>query len=147
MLGRFGFLFLLVALAWILQLAFSLLQTKRFHRRIAELRKGSFASATGLAGNNWKRKVYGVLIVDKDYTVIRAEKLAGFTVFANLKPVPALTGISIDRIEQSDPIEGIDKKTWSAFQNAVSYLHSHEEEEEEEDDPETTTEGNISDNA
>lgn len=136
MLGRFGFLFLVVALAWILQLALSLLQTRRFHRRIAELRTGSFATATGFAGSNWKRKVYGVLVVDENYTVTHAEKLAGFTVFANLKPVPELVGLSIHRLEQEDPVDGIAKKAWSAFQNAADYLRSHKEEgnEEEEED-------------
>lgn len=127
MLGRYGFLFLLIALAWILQLALSLLQTRRFHRRITELRKGSYATATGLAGNNWKRKVYGVLVVDEDYTVTNAEMMAGFTVFANLKPVPELVGLSIDRIQNPEPVQGIGKKAWSAFQSAAAYLRSHME--------------------
>lgn len=134
MLGRYGFLFLLIALAWILQLALSLLQTRRFHRRIAELRRGSYATATGLAGNNWQRKVYGVLVVDEDYTVTHAEMMAGFTVFADLKPVPELAGLSIERIEQPDPVEGIKKKAWTAFQNAAVYLRSHREEAGDADD-------------
>lgn len=131
MLGRYGFLFLLIALAWVLQLALSLLQTRRFHRRIAELRNGSFATATGIAGNNWKRKVYGVLVVDENYTVTNAEIMAGFTVFANLKPVPELAGVSLERIEQPEPVDGIKKKAWSAFQNAAGYLRSHMEEADE----------------
>jgi glucitol operon activator protein len=132
-LGRFGFLFLVVALAWILQLALSLLQTRRFHRRITELRRGSFATATGFAGSNWKRKVYGVLVVNENYEVIHAEKLTGFTVFASLKPVPDLVGLSVDRLEQDEPVAGIAKKTWLAFQNAAKYLLSHKEEDDEDE--------------
>ena len=133
MLGRFGFLFLLVALAWISQLALSLLQTRRFHRRVAELRTGSYASAVGLAGNNWRRKVYGVLVVDHAYTVLRAEILAGFTVFAHLKPVPALVGVPIERIERSDPLTGVSQKTWIAFRNAARYIHDHAERSHEDE--------------
>ena len=127
MVNQFGTLFLLLALAWIGQLALSLLQTRTFYRRVARLRKGSYASAIGVTGSNWKRKVYGVLVVDENLTITAAERLRGFTVFAGLKPQPELVGHPLDRVEQELPLEGMSKKTWSAFQNAAGYIRSHEQ--------------------
>ena len=127
MLNQFGYVFLLLALAWIGQLALSLLQTRRFYRQVAQLRQGSYASAIGLAGSTWKRKVYGVLVVDTDLRVIRAGQLSGFTVFASLKPVSEVTGLHLDRIEEETPVTGVSQKLWSAFQNAAGYIRSHEE--------------------
>lgn len=125
MFSQFGSLFLLVALVWVLQLAFSLLQTRRFHGRVAQLRKGSYATGIGFAGSTWKMKVYGVLVVNEDLTITAAEKLAGFTVFAALKPVPALVGLPLDRVSNGEPVSGVSRKLWAAFQNAAGYIASH----------------------
>ena len=121
----FGLVFLLLAAAWLAQLALSLLQTRRFYRRVAELRRGSHASAIGVAGNNWRRKLYAVLVVDEHYRITAAEKLSGFPVFAGLKPVTALHGLAIERIEDETPVEGIPAKLWSAFANAAEYIRRH----------------------
>ncbi len=126
----FGLVFLLLAAAWLAQLALSLLQTRRFYRRVAELRRGSHASAVGVAGNNWRRKLYAVLVVDERYRITAAEKLAGFTVFAGLKPVEALRGLALERIEDETPVAGISKKLWSAFGNAAEYIGRHRSENE-----------------
>ena len=127
--GRgFGLVLLLLAAAWLAQLALSLLQTRRFYRRVAELRRGSHASAIGVAGNNWRRKLYAVLVVDEHYRITAAEKLSGFTVFAGLRPVEALRGLELERIEDATPVDGIPQKLWSAFGNAAEYIRRHREE-------------------
>lgn len=131
MMNQFGVLFLLLALAWIGQLALSLLQTRQFYRHVAQLRKGSYASAVGLAGSNWKRKVYGVLVVDENLTVTAAQKLSGFTVFARLKPVPQVEGVPLDRMEEEAPIPGVPRKIWDALRNAAGYIRTHEQSREE----------------
>lgn len=125
-------LFLAVAFVWMLQLILSLLQTKRFHRRIAELRKMGPATSIGYSGKNWTGKKYGVLVVDEERRVIRAEKLTGFTVFSNLKEVPGLAGLPIERVLQPEPLPGVKKSLWDAFTNAAEYIVKHDTKEENE---------------
>lgn len=120
--NRYAGLFLAVALVWILQLALSLLQTRRFHKRVFQLRKEGSETSVGMSGSTWKRKVYGVLVVDEDRTILRAEKLSGLTVFANLQPVPELGGKPMSVLDQDTPIPGINEKLWKAFQNAAGFI-------------------------
>jgi glucitol operon activator protein len=133
MMNQFGSLFLVVALVWVLQLVFSLFQTRRFHGRVAVLRKGSYATGIGYSGSTWKTKVYGVLVVNDELSIIAAEKLSGFTVFAALKPVPALVGLQLDRLSSDQPVTGVSKKAWNAFQNAAGYIMAHHEADADDD--------------
>lgn len=120
--NRYAGLFLAIALVWILQLALSLLQTRRFHRRVSQLRQEGNQTSVGMSGSTWKRKVYGVLVVNEDRTILRAEKLSGFTVFANLQPVPELGGKPMSVLDREQPIEGVNEKLWKAFQNAAGFI-------------------------
>lgn len=120
--NRYAGLFLAIALVWILQLALSLLQTRRFHKRVFQLRKEGNQTSVGMSGSTWKRKVYGVLVVNQDRTILRAEKLSGFTVFANLRPVPELGGKPMSVLDRDEPLPGINEKVWKAFQNAAGFI-------------------------
>ena len=125
-------LFLALAFVWVLQLIFSLLQTKRFHKSVAELRKQGAATSVGISGRNWTLKNYGVLVVDEERVVIRAQKLTGFTVFANLKDVPQLSGFSLERFDSQEPVTGVKKKLWQAFQSAAAFIIRHDKKQLEE---------------
>jgi DNA-binding transcriptional regulator of glucitol operon len=120
--NRYAGLFLAIALVWILQLGFSLLQTRRFHKRVFQLRKEGNQTSVGMSGSTWKRKVYGVLVVDEARTILRAEKLSGFTVFASLQPVPELGGKPMSVLDQDEPVAGLNEKLWKAFQNAAGFI-------------------------
>lgn len=127
MLNNVGVVFLVLGLAWVGQLGLTLLQMRRFYRDSARMREGSYASGTGLAGSTWKRKVYGVIVVDEHLNIMRAGKLSGFTVFAGMQPVPSIVGLPLSRIEEETPVNGVSRKLWTAFQNAAGYIRSHEE--------------------
>ncbi len=120
--NRYAGLFLAIALVWILQLALSLLQTRRFHKRVFQLRKEGNQTSVGMSGSTWKQKVYGVLVINQDRTILRAEKLSGFTVFANLRPVPELGGKPMSVLDRDEPLPGINEKVWKAFQNAAGFI-------------------------
>jgi DNA-binding transcriptional regulator of glucitol operon len=122
-----GWLLLALAAVWALQLVLSLFQSKRFHRKVFELRKEGDKASVGMAGTNWKRKVYAVLVVDEDRETVHAHKLDGFTVFANLEPVPELVGLPMARLEKSEPVSGVTRKVWTAFQNAAGYIRDADE--------------------
>jgi len=122
-----GWLVLALAAVWALQLVLSLYQSKRFHRKVFELRKQGDKASVGMTGTNWKRKVYAVVVVDENRETIHAYKLDGFTVFANLEPVPELVGIPLSRFEQDQPVSGVTRKVWTAFQNAAGYIRDADE--------------------
>jgi DNA-binding transcriptional regulator of glucitol operon len=120
--ANIGWLLLALAAVWALQLVLSLYQSKRFHRTVFELRKEGDKASVGMTGSNWKRKVYAVVVVDEDRETVHAYKLDGFTVFANLEPVPELVGLPLARFEKSEPVSGVTRKVWTAFQNAAGYI-------------------------
>lgn len=121
-----GSIFLALAIVWVLQLALSLLQTRRFHRKVSDLRRGNYASAVGMSGSTWKRKVYGVLVVDETLTVQSGHELSGITVFADLKPVPGVVDVPLSRIEEDQPLDGVKPKIWAALQQAARFIRNHE---------------------
>ena len=106
-------------IAWMMQFALTYLQMRRFNKRLIELRK-SGTTVTGMSGSMYKRRAYGILVIDKNEKILKAEQFSGWTVFAGLKPVKELEGISIkDVIDESIELP-VSKKIRSAFQNAVA---------------------------
>ena len=121
-----------LAVAWIAQLGLSLFQMKRFYKRRGVLRKLGRASV-GLSGSTYKGKVYTIIVVDENDQVIIGEKLSGITVFANLKPVPEVVGLSLEDLLQEEPQNAIKKKVWNSFTNAANQFFPAEEIKLEED--------------
>ena len=124
-------LFPAVAFVWMLQLILSLLQTRRFHREVAELRRGGAVTSVGMSGRNWTLKKYSVLVVDDKRTIQSAHRLTGITVFAGLKEVPELAGMSLSVLKSETPIPGISGKLWAAFQNASEFIAGYDRREAE----------------
>ena len=78
-------------------------------------------SAVGVSGNIYRTKAYAVLAVDPQNRIVRAEKLTGFTIFAQLRPVDSLAGYALSDL-LSGPVEGLSPKLYSAFQMAAEAL-------------------------
>ena len=112
----------LVALlvAWLLQGIASFWQARRFYGRIQKLR-ASGRCAVGVSGSIYKTKAYGVLVVDGTGRIVRAEKLTGFTIFAQLRPVDQLVGRTLSDL-LSGPIKGLSPKVHNAFKMAAETL-------------------------
>lgn len=111
---------ILLVIAWVAQLGLSLWQTRRFYRKVGEMRKLGRTSI-GLAGSMYKGKTYGVLTVDEDDRVVQAAKLSGWTVFANLKPISNLNGASLTEILSGSAQDfALRPKLFKAFQNAAA---------------------------
>jgi hypothetical protein len=97
-------------------------QMARFHRRSQKLRRLGTHMATGVSGNMYRRKVYGLLVTDGSRTVVAAEQLSGWTVAAGLKPVPELVGLDLDVVGKGDPPAGVRAKQWAAFDHAADFI-------------------------
>lgn len=134
---KYVLLFALVVVAWILQLVLSTFQYRRYYGRLRELRKEGARTAVGMVGTNWKTKAYGVLVIDEKDVIVRAEKLSGWTVFANLKPVEEVLGLPIEALEAEEPIAGVPKRIWLALQEAKTYLDEEEAKEKNAESAET----------
>jgi len=110
-------------IAWVIQYTMTYFQMRRFNKRIAEFKKLGTTSI-GMAGSVYKRRTYGVLVIDKDEKILKAEQLSGWTVFAGLKPVKVLEGLSTKEV-MDDSIEiAIPLKVRRAFQNAIQQIEN-----------------------
>lgn len=124
-------------IAWTIQFCMTYLQMKRFQKRLNELRKDGM-TATGMSGSMYKRRVYGVLVIDKNEKVIHAEQFSGWTVFAGLKPVKELEGLTTKDILDDEMPLPISKKVRNAFQAAVEEIEKAKEKAaEKKDEPST----------
>ncbi len=109
-------------IAWIIQFAMTYLQMQRFNKRLKELRKGGKITATGMSGSMYKRRAYGILVIDENEKVLHAEQFSGYTIFASLKPVKELEGLTIHDVMDESIVLPISKKIRNAFQNAVAEI-------------------------
>ncbi|NOX61961.1 MAG: transcriptional regulator [Chloroflexi bacterium] len=127
-------LIILIAIAWALQLALTLWQTRRFYRRLYELRRDG-RSAIGMAGSIYRGRIYVILVVSEDNIIRHAEKLSGWTVFASLRPVPILVGKPLDLLlKETDDSLSLSKKEREAFLNAANNLLEFEQEDGEDEE-------------
>ena len=110
-----------LAAAWLVQYYLAWWQMRRFYKRIAELRRDGLVSI-GMAGSSWRRKQYGVLVVDKADKIVHVEQLSGWTVLATLKPVPGLDGRPMSHLFDDDHKLPVSDKLLLALQNAASYV-------------------------
>lgn len=115
------YLFLIVAILWVAQFGMAYWQLRRFHGRIAELRKVG-KTAVGMHGNRWRGRTYAVLTVDGQERIRRAELFDGWTVFSKLRPVAELEGRPVSILAEGGPPAGVRQAQWAALQHAASFL-------------------------
>jgi DNA-binding transcriptional regulator of glucitol operon len=125
--GSTGVFLALLVVGWVLQGMFSFWQAKRFYGRIQQLRTLG-RTAVGVAGSIYRTKAYGVLAVDGENRIVRAEKLSGFTFLAQPKPVQQLAGMTLSDF-LSGPVNGLSPKLYDAFKMAAESLVKESEAE------------------
>lgn len=136
---NYGYIFLVLAAAYALQLFLTGWQAKRFFRKLKTLRKDGVASI-GMSGGKWSGRTYAVLVVDKSKKIIHAQKMSGMTIFSTLIPVEGLVGLSAQELLDENRVFPIKKKLLSAFRNAADQYFKaakkaeHNEEEHDEQD-------------
>lgn len=118
-----NYLFLVIAVLWLAQFAMAWWQLRRFHMRIAELRKTG-RTAVGLKGNRLSGRTYAVLTVDTHGIIQSAEVFDGWTIFSQLRPVAWLQGQPMGVLQAAEPRAGIRKAQWEALQHAAGFLEA-----------------------
>lgn len=125
MFKEYAVIFLSLGVAMALQIFLTGAQTKRFMRRLRDLRKDGRTSI-GKAGNIYKGKMFCVLVIDDENKIVHAEQLSGWTVFAKLKPVSGLIGYTLDELmDESKPLP-VNKKILEAFRSAGSEFYKED---------------------
>lgn len=114
---------ILLVVTWSAQMVLSLIQVRRYFKRINILRRYGRV-ATGMGGTRYRGRVYGVLAVNTETKIVtKAMQLSGITVFAGLKPVPALEGISLDQLlDDPNMLSAFSPKRATAFRAAAQTL-------------------------
>lgn len=121
--NNFGLLFLILGALWLIQFGLAYWQMRRFYQRMITLRQSGL-TAIGLSGNRYKGRAYAVLTIDEDDRIIHAEQFSGWTVFAQLKPMPQLIGMSLQELLNNEAHLPISKKLRPAFANAARDLQA-----------------------
>ena len=116
-----GVLFGLLVIMWALQFGLTYFQMKKYTKRLKLIRQDGLTSV-GMSGGKYKGRTYGILTVDDNNQVIHAEKMAGWTNFSNLRPVPDLVGLNLDQILDENLELPISKKLHLAFRTAANDL-------------------------
>lgn len=128
--GNLTYILIALVAAWMVQLGLSLWQMKRFYRRMGELKKSGRASV-GMEGNQYKGRVYTVLVLDDKDVITHAEKLSGITVFASLKPVPELVGQPVSALMEEKAEFPLRKKVLASFRKAAEAFFEEQNELDE----------------
>jgi glucitol operon activator protein len=116
------YLFLILAIVWAAQFGLAYWQLRRFHSRIAALRKLG-RTAVGMHGNRWRGRTYAVLTLDGEERIRKAEIFDGWSIFSQLRPVPELEGRGLDSLREGAPaLAGLRPAQLAAFQHAASFL-------------------------
>ncbi len=110
-----------LAVAWSIQYILTIFQMRRFYKRVAELRRLGTVSI-GVAGSTWKRRQYGVLVVDVNHRIVHVEQLSGWTVLASLKPVAGFDGHPMSDLDDETVEWPVSEKLVLALRNAASYI-------------------------
>jgi DNA-binding transcriptional regulator of glucitol operon len=121
--NNLGPIFLILGVLWLIQFGLAYRQMRHFYQRMITLRQSGL-TAIGLAGNRYKGRAYAVLTIDEDDRIIYAEQFSGWTVFAQLKPMPQLIGMPLQELLNNEASLPISKKLRPAFGNAARDLQA-----------------------
>lgn len=111
------FIFVALVVMWIAQFGMAYWQMKRFYGRLKIVRKGGL-TAVGQGGGQYKGRAYAVLTIDDANKIVHAEQFKGWTVFARLRPVPELIGMSLQELLNNEDSLPTTPKLRLAFGNA-----------------------------
>ena len=117
-----GWIFLTLAVLWVLQMGLAYQQAQQFMGRARALRRLGRVSI-GASPRRTRGRAFVALAVGPDDRVTAAETLRGVTVFANARPVPALVGLGAAELAAGAQVPGLHPRVQAAAQSAAAALH------------------------
>ena len=120
-----GWMILLAAGMWILQLGLGLWQFGRFNRHMKELRRYGRV-AVGKAKGGFRAGAVALICINERAEIVHAEVMAGRTVFAGFRELSVLNGKFLLLISEGD-CEGLGKQVTAAVLNARQDYENYQE--------------------
>ena len=133
-----SFIIIALVVMWIFQFGMAYLQMRRFYGRLKVVRQGGL-TAVGQGGGQYKGRAYAVLTIDDGNIIIHAEQFAGWTVFARLRPLPDLIGMTLQELLDNEDNLPTTRKLQLAFGNAGRDLLAARQGKDSEAEAELTT--------
>lgn len=113
-----------VVALWAVQIALGYRQAMHLSRRIADLRRRGTV-AVGMGRGRFRSRTYAIVAVDRTDRIIQAEVLRGWTTAAAAKPIPELTGLSLDAPDDAPVMVTKDPALQAALRQAFRALRDH----------------------
>jgi glucitol operon activator protein len=122
--GLIGYLILVLALLWALQIVGTYFQMRHYREVLGRITREESEGYVGV-GNAKARLGKGViliLVVDMSDTVVRALRMRGMTVFARFKEAPELVGMKIAELRDEGRDGPYEAATMLAARRAVEQI-------------------------
>jgi DNA-binding transcriptional regulator of glucitol operon len=110
-----------IVLLWIVQIVLSYRQAIGLTRRIADMRRQGTVSV-GLGHGRLRSRVYAVVAVDRNDSVIGVEVLRGWSSLSKPKPILELSGLPYERLCDTAAVASFDSALRSALCQVVATL-------------------------
>ena len=124
-----GWMILLAAGMWVLQLLLGLWQFGRFNKHVKELRSLGRV-AVGKAKGGFRAGAVALICINERAEIVHAETMAGRTVFAGFREMPELKGKFLPEINEYD-CAGFGKQVTAAVLNARQDYENYQELQQE----------------
>ena len=124
-----GWMILLAAGMWVLQLLLGLWQFGRFNKHVKELRSLGRV-AVGKAKGGFRAGAVALICINERAEIVHAETMAGRTVFAGFREIPRLKGKFLPEINEDD-CAGLGKQVTAAVLNARQDYENYQELQQE----------------
>ena len=128
--GWIGYLILILALLWALQIVGTYFQMRHYRQVLAGITREETGGYVGVgnAKARFGKGVILILVVDENDVVKRALRMRGITVFARFKEAPELVGMKIDELRDEGREGPYEAATMLAARRAIEQIDRIEEE-------------------
>jgi glucitol operon activator protein len=130
--GTIGYLILILALVWILQIIGTYFQMQHYRRVLGRITSEGNEGYVGVgnAKATLGKGVILILVSGEDGKIKKALRMRGMTIFARFKEALELVGMGLDELRQPDREGPYEKGTMLAARRAVEQIDRIKEEKE-----------------
>ena len=122
--GWIGYLILVLALVWALQIVGTYFQMRHYREVLGGITRegGEGYVGVGNAKARFGKGVILILVAGEDDVVRRALRMRGMTIFARFQEAPELVGVGLDELRNAEREGPYEKGTMLAARRAVEQI-------------------------
>lgn len=128
--GTIGYLILVLAVVWILQIVGTYFQMQHYRRVLGRITSEGDEGYVGVgnAKATFGKGVILILVSDEEGGIRKALRMRGMTILARFREVPDLVGMSLEELRLPDGEGPYEKATMLAARRAVEQIDRIKEE-------------------